>query len=187
MIYPPEHLLHFLTVSYLRLGSCRTCQGVYRSQAWAARVHRAEALPLLAIQWSNQMRGSCHSLRCRFSIVIYVFNLVPRWFSPTCLIFFIISILKSIRAKRLTLVYMMRTWTNLQSLDRYSWKDRVRKEHVGTVILQICRTYSRPNSCRWNGHFKSWVDRSSQPLDHYSAYVDSLTPDLYFVRTHLIV
>ena len=73
--------------------------------------------------------------------------------------------------EKVDLIYRMRTWTNLQSLDRYSRKNRVRKEHFGTVILQICRTHWRSNSCRWSGHFKNWVDRSSQPLDHYSAYV----------------
>jgi hypothetical protein len=72
----------------------------------------------------------------------------------------------------------MRTSSSLQSLDRYhSRKNRVRKEHFGTVILQICRTHWRPNSYRWSGHLKNWVDRSSQPLDHYSAYVDSFRPD----------
>ena len=79
--------------------------------------------------------------------------------------------------EKVDLVDMMRTWTKLQSLDRYSWKDRVRKEHFGTVILQICRTHWRSNSCRWSGHFKNRTDRSSQSLDHYSAYVDLLRPD----------
>ena len=71
----------------------------------------------------------------------------------------------------------MRSWTNLQSLDRHSRKDRVRKEHFGSVILQICRTHWRSNSCRWSRYFENWVDRSSQSLDHYSAYVDLLKPD----------
>ena len=76
----------------------------------------------------------------------------------------------------------MTTWTNLQSLDWYSRKNRVRKEHVGTVIIQICRTQWRPNSCRWSGYLRNWIDRSSQPADHYSAYVDSLKPRFLYSR-----
>ena len=43
--------------------------------------------------------------------------------------------------EKVDLVHMKKTSTNLQSLDRYSWKNGVGKEHIGTVILQICRTH----------------------------------------------
>ena len=170
----------FFEVSYFRLGRLGTCQGIYWNQTWAPGVYWAKALSLMAVPWSDQMRGSCHSLCCRFFLLLSMFNLVLRWFSPTCLMFFITWILRSIQAKRLmTWLHMIRTWTNQQSLDRYSRKNGVRKEHVGTVVLQICGTHWRPNSCRWSGHLKNWVDRSSQLLDDYSAYVDSFMPDFY--------
>ena len=185
MTFPLEICCIFCFVSHLRLGRLGTCQGIYRNQTWAPGVYRAEALPLVAVPWSDQMRGSCHSLRCRFFLSLSMFNLVLRRFSLTCLVFFITSILRSIQAKRLmTWLHMIRTWTNLQSLDRYSRKNRVRKEHVGTVVLQICRTHWRPNSCRWSRHLKNWLDRSSQLLDDYSAYVDSFRPDFLVFLFH---
>ena len=61
-----------LGVSYLRLGRLRTCQRILRNRSWAAGDYWAEALSLMAIQWSDQMRGSCHSLRCRSSTAIFV-------------------------------------------------------------------------------------------------------------------
>ena len=175
MIFPLDICCIF-GVSYLRLGCLRTCQGIHRSQTWAAGVYRAKALPLMAVQWSDQMRGSCHSLRCRFSIAMFV------WISTEMIQPELPEVLHNLNfeinpGEKVDWVHMMRSWTNLQSLDRHSRKDRVRKEHFGTVILQICRTHWRPNSCRWSGYFKNWVDRSSQSLDHYSAYVDLFKPD----------
>ena len=161
--------------SHLNLGRRRTCQGIYRSQTWASGVYRAEALPLMAVLWSDQIRGSCHSLRCRF-FYHQLCRLITEVMQPD-----LPNVLHKLNfeispGEKVGLVPKMRILTNPQSLDRYSRKNRVWKEHVGTVILQICRTHWRPNSCRWSGHFKNRVDRSSQPLDHYSSYVDSRMP-----------
>ena len=169
MIFPLDICIFW--VSYLRLGCFRTCQGIHRSQTWASGVYRAEALPLMAVQWSDQMRGSCHSLRCRFSIAMFV------WLSTEMIQPELPDVLHNLNfeinpGEKVDWVHMMRSWTNSQSLDRHSRKDWVRKEHFGTVILQICGTHWRPNSCRWSGHFKNWADRSSQSLDRYSACVE---------------
>ena len=92
----------FFCVSRLRLGRPRTGQGILWCKTWTSGVYRAEALPLMAVQWSDQMRGSCHSLRCRFfSITVFVDFLLRRC-SPIYLMFFITSILRSVQEKRLT-------------------------------------------------------------------------------------
>lgn len=166
------YLLHFLCVSHLRLGRPRTCQGILWCKTWASGVYRAEALPLMAVQWSDQMRGSCHSLRCRFFFYPSLCWLITEVMQPD-----LPNVLHNLNfeigpGEKVDLVPLMKTWTYLQYLDRYSRKNRVRKDHVGTVILQICRTHWGSNSCRWGRHFKNWVDRPSQPLDHHSAYVD---------------
>ena len=100
MTSPLVFAAFFFCVSRLRLGRPRTGQGILWCKTWASGVYRAEALPLMAVQWSDQMRGSCHSLRCRFfSITVFV-DLLLRRCSPTYLMFFITSILRSVQEKR---------------------------------------------------------------------------------------
>ena len=50
--------------------------------------------------------------------------------------------------------------TNLHCQGRHSWKNRSGEEHIATVI--------------WRGHLKNWVNSSSQPINHYTAYVNLL-------------
>ena len=129
------HLLHFLGF----LISVQVALERVKEYTEVKREPPEFIEPRPSLSWPSSGAIKCEDLVIRYAVgflSLSLFNLVLKWFSPSCLLFFITSILKSIREKRLTWLI----WWELELicslyLDRYSRKNRVRKEHVGTVIL----------------------------------------------------